>query len=287
MKFAAAFAMGAAMLIAAPAHACVRSVFTETLGKPLSKRAQARYDAQVARRVRAERVARFTAVVRTGRADIATEIADMLIPNVRAVVIDRSSCGEASEYDMLGEIDRATSNEDVFDGTEFEGLDPLANGRLFRADFARDPWACNTEVRGHFAALLRKRLAPAKLDAAYVNLAVEREQFHTEGLFQMPNHFRFYRFTGPLRAPPVVRDGGPDDVLAPGRPIAKIVAKFWANEPIGGDMIMCPVEARDFLARREARLAVVRTWPDYPKLVREAGQRRAARGQPALKETGK
>lgn len=269
---------------AAPASACVNVITNETLGGKQSKRAQAASDAALAKRIKAERIARHTAEVRAGHVDVATEIADMLVPNVRAVLIHRSNCGEADEYDTLGELSMDDANDTVFDGTELEGLDPYTNGPLYRASFARDPRACNAEFRQGFASLLRKRLSFEALNRAYIALATEREQFARPGLFQYPNHFRFYKFAGTLRVPPVVRSGGPSELLDSDRPIARVVAEFWAGAKVGDDTI-CPAEARDFVARREARLAELRTWPDYPKYVREAADRRAARAKPAPVET--
>jgi len=288
VRGAAAIAVGVALLVAAPAHACVRTVFTETLGKPLSKRAQARFDAQVAKQIATERLTRIAAEVREGRVDVAVGLADMLIPNVRAVRIWQNSCGDSNEYDTLGSAKNLWDGSE-FDGTELEGLDPETNGAYYRR-IGYNPGACNVEFRASFAALLRARVRPEVLDQAYIALAFDRGD---------GSYYRYYDFVGEKREPPVKLHGDFSSarakrtpmwkVLDPQGSVGRAVDEFWASvgPRMADDGFVCPRMRAGFFNSREAWLAELRKRPDYQRLVREAAQRRAMRGQPALKETGK
>ena len=101
--------------------------------------------------------------------DIVGALAEMLVPNIRPVPIQRSdSCGASNEIDLA---EGEESVADLLVGTRFADW----AGRYL--DFA-PPWegetigpACNAEFRSRFAAVLRRRLTEPQLREAYLFLA--------------------------------------------------------------------------------------------------------------------
>ena len=260
----------AAAVAAEPATACVWALNKQTIGKPLSKRAHAERDAAQARAVAKERIERIRDDLRTGRVDAATGLADMLIPNIRAVRIDRSDCGDANEYDTLGGLDRQTSN--LFAGTELDGLDPDRFAGFYRQVGDLPGRDCNVEFRARFAAYLRARIDGKSLAQSYVTLANEA---------RIP-YFRYYRFAGDRREPPLVTYGDFTTprarqtalwrVLDPERPIGRSVTAFWdeVGSRVSDDMFACPKAHRDFIDARDAEIARLRARPNYAGLLQQA-----------------
>lgn len=253
----------AAAMAATPgrAEACFYSVMNEHIGpKPTAREAAA------AERDRARQLILSNSRAAQRRLleglDPAGELADMLVPNIEPVHIDRSSCG-------VSEIDWADTGETPYEplaGTAYAGREK----EFYR--IVRD-WGpgmpgpnCNAEFRGLFAEHLRRRLTPAQLKQSYVFLAVRRPG----GAVQ-----RLMVFTGKVRRPPVhwVGSAQIDDWVrrAPsGRALATAIADFWSEmEPrLSGQATSCPTayakwreDQADLVARIEKSLSPGRPMP--------------------------
>lgn len=168
----AATAFCAALPLGNEAAACMWNYPLEVGGsrrteaeRERARAAQARYESRELFRARSAQA--LTALAQGY--DITGALAEMLVPNVRPVPIERSdSCGASNE------IDFAEGEETVADllaGTRFAGW---ADRYL---DFA-PPWegetigpACNAEFRGRFVAVLRRRMTEPQRRDAYLFLA--------------------------------------------------------------------------------------------------------------------
>lgn len=190
----AATAATAAAFPAGEAGACLISVNQFYVGgEPTAaeKRAEARQAAADRLRLLTREAKRKSAE----GADVPRELAEMLVPNVRAEFAESSDCGDG-EVDEAGSVSFARLWEGWLSGTAYAGRETEFEGILRLSASVTGP-ACNSEVRDRFAAYLRRRLTAGQLRDAYVFLLPRR--FHS--LFGYRR--RLMSFAGATRQPPV------------------------------------------------------------------------------------
>ena len=224
--------------------------------------------------VQARRVAAARTDLRTGKLDASTGIADMVIPNVRAVVIGIDSCGVSDEYDQAGRL-RLEDARDVFDNTELEGLDPERFVAFFRNEVTAYQRDCNVQFRSRFASLLRTKARPTRLADDYVTLATARPS---------PT-IRYFDFASDRREPPVKLNAfatspGVAQILGDAKhPINQAMALFWHTEAprLGSDEQVCPHARRTFLRARDAQIEEWRNGHQFARLQVDAARGRTLR----------
>lgn len=210
------------------------------------------------RKASQDRIRHGTRKARRGLAsgmDAAGALAEWTVPNVRPVPIEGTDCGPTNEIDLGADEE---SRDDWLAGTPYAGR-AWEFGDIL--DTYRGPGAtCNAEVRGRFAAHLRRRLTPAQLSEVYVFLAARRSD--------EPIVDRMTAFEGRSRRPPLLWMGsnrlqtlqirGWLRRLPAGRALKSAADQFWAEtEPLLADPgRLCPAataawpSARADLVRR-------------------------------------
>ena len=194
-----------------------------------------------------------------GEVDVAAELAEWLVPNVRPVFVVETSCG------LMGEPDPGAGREtwrtlflDVVAGSPLAEADPDDIGYLARIDEEFSFGApCNAEFRTRFAAFLREQIEAKTLAEAWLFLGARRQS----------DYPRLVSFERSERTPPVrwaianhalaeqvrryVR------VRAAGRAVAAAVDRFWAERSgeLADDMKLCPAERIRWMASRQQVLA--------------------------------
>ena len=207
---------------------------------------------------------------RKGAVDHAAELAELLVPNIRPIFIERSDCGIEGEYDYAnGELTPQSEYRDLVAGTSLAGSDMDEFGRILREDaYAFGP-ACNAEFRRTYAAWLRRSLSPEHLVPAWRFLAARQRMIGTYG----PRYHRLVRFEGGKRVPPVRWEpadfwlrGQIDRAIrftAWGRSLAAAADAFWAEQGprLADDKQACPAafaEWTEFRTRMVARMIAYR-----------------------------
>ena len=119
-----AVTISAAVSAAAEAGACVYLPLVEIGGKlgPAERAAQAR---RMASKLARERLTAAKSAWAAG-ADAPAEIAEMVMPNVRPIPINRADCGPSNEIDLA---DGEEKREDLLRGTKFAGRNCLSASR--------------------------------------------------------------------------------------------------------------------------------------------------------------
>jgi hypothetical protein len=230
---ALAVAMG---ITAGKAEACTYSVMNEEIG-PKRTAEEIAADQERLRREALRQATRAAQRQLAGGADAASGLADMLVPNIHAVHIDKGGCG-------AGEIDWAGSDEAEYDslvGTPYAGREKEFHPIV--SDYGPGTLGplCNAEFRGRFAEHLRRRLTPAQLKASFVFLAARRRHDVVE---------RLMAFEGNGRRPPVRWAVGPQ-IFAwagrhpAGRALSAAIADFWRDSRplLGRPELSCPTAA--------------------------------------------
>lgn len=249
------FFAAVAAATAGKAEACTYSAFTEHIGPRPTAREIADDERNRARQLllrntrdAQRRLARGT--------DPAAELAEMLVPNIEPVHIDRGGCD-------VSEIDWAHSGETPYEplaGTAFAGREK--DFRPIVVDYGPSMLGpdCNAEFRGLFAEHLRRRLTPAQMKRSYVFLAVRRPGGPVQ---------RLMAFRGKVRRPPVhwVADAqihGWARRAPSGRALSRAIADFWREmEPrLSGPATSCPAAFADW--RRDQADLVARIERSIP-----------------------
>ena len=243
LAFTAAF-IATAMPLGAEARACF---YTGVVGQErMSARALARERDRALRQRTRWRGERARAALARG-ADPAALLAEMLVPNVRPVRIERSDCGPENEIDVA---DGEEKPEDWVAGTRYAGQIPDVAGFW---DMYEDPGlsrgaTCNAELRAGFGGHLPPRLAPGELEAAYLFLAARWNG--TDGPDAIRS--RLTAFERQTRRPPVrwsstywreIAQWAERDPA--GMAIMRVSGDFWREtEPLlGDDARICPEAA--------------------------------------------
>jgi len=198
--------------------------------------------------------------------DWAAALAEMLVPNVRPVRLERSDCGPVNEIDL------ASGEETYADwlvGTPFAGAEADFWDILQPHEADMIGHACNAEFRSGFAAYLRRRLASRALRDAYLALAPYWPG--TEG--PEVTRSRLTAFAGTMRGPPLRWAIYGEEqrrvtrwltVNASGRALRGAVDDFWReNGPrLASNAQICPAAAErwpvaraDILRQIAARMA--------------------------------
>lgn len=249
------FFAAAAAAAAGEAQTCTYSAITEHIGPKPTAREIADEERDRARQqlLRNTRAAQRQLAEGT---DPAGELAEMLVPNIEPVHIDRGSCD-------VSEIDWAHTGNRPYEplvGTAFAGRESEFHPIVSDYGPANLGPNCNAEFRGLFAAHVRRRLTPAQLEKTYVFLAVRRPGGPVQ---------RLMAFRGKARRPPVHWAGSAqvDDWVrrAPsGRALSAAIAEFWSEmEPrLSGPATSCPMafakwraDQADLVARIEKSLS--------------------------------
>ena len=259
-----AFSLAAALLLAAvagaPAVACIPLApaclgdRTECRPSPAERRArEQRSSAEQTRRLTLDAIGRL----RRRDANPAAELAEILVPNIRPVRIELTSCGP------IGEIDHAEgreTTESIFaevaaggaDGTDWHDYDDLFG----IDDIYPFGERCNAEYRGRFATHLHRTLSPERLRQAWIFLSARRQRDHSGWL----SYHRLVMFETRARAPPV-RWVFPNEWIRKetlgalrrtgwGRDIQAAADSFWAEHgtDLGDDRRACPAAAAEWAA---------------------------------------
>jgi hypothetical protein len=264
MRWFLASILAAAAIVggAGEASACVYTAVEEVLGEEglsaaeRERRRVAREQQHDREQVRRRAVAAEAALA-TGT-DAARVLADMLVPNVRPVFIEETSCGDRNE------IDHGAGREswrDWLAGTRYEGREGEF-GRIVRDVDANLPGtACNAEFRDRFAGHLRRRLTAAQQREAYLFLAARWPAFDRSTPMA-----RLTAFQGDSRRPPARWSA--DDRLhtqivrwtrrdPAGRTLQRAMDDFWRESaPLFGDYArLCPAAEAEWQTTRAQLLA--------------------------------
>ncbi|HYG46842.1 MAG TPA: hypothetical protein VD846_02775 [Allosphingosinicella sp.] len=276
----AAIALAGTGLAATPASACV-FLAPACLGNSFecnpteSERLaeEKRWSAEATRQWLAEARKRL----RSGQVDFAAELAELLVPNVRPVYIQTTSCG------VIGELDYGAGREG--EEEKFAALTagtPLAGADLdrFRTPLRRAEEdisfgaSCNAEFRRSFAGHLRQSLSPAHLREAWLFLGARQRSSGNYGSL----YHRLISFEDRARTPPI-RWTFADlwlrqqveralRLTAWGRALVPAIDAFWARR--AGDLAdssrVCPAELERWTAMRERLLPKLIEWDSMQRL---------------------
>lgn len=190
-----------------------------------------------------------------GAAGGAKALAELLVPNVRPVPIERSDCGPMNEVDFA---DGEEEPNDLLMGTPYAGRADQYTDIFWSYDGKRPGAMCNAEVRDRFAVHLRRRLTPEALREAYVFLGARRPSANLT--------VRMTAFDGRSRRPPLrwmARDARTDEQVRrwlrhqpAGRALKSATDEFWAGaEPMLADSsLLCPAAVAAWPAERAVLL---------------------------------
>ena len=266
-----------ASFAAAPASACL--IYSPTCvgdreacnPTPAQRRAQEKLASEEETR---RRLIDARARMARGEADPAAELAELLVPNIRPVWLEHSSCGPEGEVDYgKGRVTEQTDYENLVSGTPLEGSEIGEFARIVRSELYSLGPECNTEFRRTFATFLRSSLSGANLEQAWLFLGA-RHRPH--GAF-LPRFRRLVSFKGDSRAPPIrwmfENEWLEKQVAAAlrrtawGRSLSAATDAFWTRHSSGlqENQRACPEAAADWeelrrqlipqmLAQREERL---------------------------------
>lgn len=226
------------------------------------KRSEAELFAAARRQVRLEtrqRYERRAALAQAAAAhgiDAPAVLAEMLVPNIRPVVIQRSDCGPWNEVDAAaGEA----SYDEWLAGTPYAGAASNFWDILEPHEAEMIGPACNAEFRRRFADYLRRRLSAGVLRDAYLVLAPY--WVGTDG--PDATRGRLTAFAGDTRRAPVRWTIGGDEEARvarwlkrdpSGRLLQETLRDFWReSEPLlASEALACPsAAARWPVARAE------------------------------------
>ena len=249
------------MVGAAEASACVYLPVVE-LGDRASKREWAAEKRRFAREASRRKVVVAKQALADG-ANAPLEIAEMVIPNVRPIFIERSSCGVENEIDLA---DGEAKFDDWLSGSDFAGRSDELLGVLRNFDGEWLGAGCNAEVRARFAALLGRRMTNKQIRDAYLFLAVRRAD-------TKPTR-RAMAFEGTTRRPPVrwideeIRRWA--DRKASGRTLQQAIAQFWSEqEPLLADTDkLCPTAAARWRADQSRLFTLIEARLERRKALR-------------------
>lgn len=231
-KFFCALALATAAM-AGSAEACVYSVSEEWIGpKPTAEEIAA--ERKAFRRAALRQSTREAQRQLASGVDAAGELAEMLVPNIQPVYIERGGCG-------AGEVDWAGSAEPRYEplaGTPYAGRE--AEFHPLVSDYGPGTLShyCNAEFRGRFAEHLRRRLTRAQLGGSFTFLAARRRPAVVE---------RLMAFKGRTRLPPVQWVADPEIVAwarrhPSGRALSAEIAAFWSETgpQVASPELACP-----------------------------------------------
>jgi hypothetical protein len=201
----AALALPAAGLAAAPGQACVFNAVAcvgpslECHPSEAERRAEERHWSAEATRLR---LIEARNRLRDGEVDLAADLAELLVPNIRPIHTDFSDCGPEGEIDQgKGRETEESLFQALTAGTALAGAssEPFI-GILRRTD---EDYAfgtsCNAEFRQSFAGSLRRSLTAAQLRDSWLFLTARQR---SQGPYGAIYH-RLVSFAGQTRAPPL------------------------------------------------------------------------------------
>lgn len=256
---------------ATPASACVWTAVTCVgPGCPQTeaqRRAQARHWSGIETRRRSSQAHRR---LRAGSVDFGAELAELLIPNVRPIYTDFSSCGPEGEIDHgAGRETQEYLFQRLAAGTPLAGANRAQYSPYIRQDgISSFGTPCNAEFRAGFAAYLRTRVDPLQLRRAWLFLGARQRE---RGLYGSLYH-RLMSFQRDARTPPanwiLADEWLYAEVLrfverdAAGRAIAAAVQGFWIERggSLGDDAAVCPAATSAWSAERERLVAGALAW---------------------------
>lgn len=253
---------------AAPAAACVYhpiTCFGDSIAcnpSPLKRLAQERnLSAAETRRRLVEGKAKLLA----GKVDPAAELAELLVPNIRPVWAEMTSCGRSGEIDFGdGELGRDSLYRALVAGTALAGKDPEFFAEvLHRSEaYPLEP-LCNAEFRQAFARYIGQAVPAEHLREAWLFLGARQRPTDSFG----DRYHRLVRFEAGGRAPPVrwiLADRWLDVQVARalartawGRSLTAAMDSFWAEAGarVGEDSKACPVAYAEWARVRERVVA--------------------------------
>lgn len=255
------------MVFPSPAHACVLIPVPE-----ISRGEKRHWSRQQTRALTREANARLI----SESVNFAAELAELLVPNVRPIRLEWSSCGPAGETDFAGGI-RGVSDIVADMGGEprlahIDSTDYFSVIRQFDGETILGQ-SCNSEFRSKFSAFLKKNMTEDDLRSAWRFLTARKRNRATFG----PVYTRLMTFDRGSRWPPV-HWWGQDEWIREdidrfvkkdisGRRLAEQISAFWAErEPsLEVDESVCPQTSE---AVRRDRMALV------DKILQERERRR-------------
>jgi hypothetical protein len=212
----------------------------------------------------------------SGDVNVIQELAEILVPNIRPIRLEYSSCGPEGEIDFAGGVDEI--HEGVSDDPRLKGFDLHSYRPLFR-DFDGETMlgpSCNAEFRGHFAMWLRTNLTDDELRTTWLYLFPRTRQHGSYGSL----YHRLISFDRHTRRPPMrwwhydqwiakdIERFSKDSVV--GRRLGQVMSVFWAQqEPIlGSDEAICPKAHATWRTDRERLINMIVAERDTRALLR-------------------
>lgn len=244
-------------MIPATAGACVRTPLPAQ--SESERRAWSREQTRDRSQEASERLA-------SGDVDVVGELAELLVPNIRPVLIERSSCGPEGEIDFA-------DGEPRFLGMELRSDYRLRNvgSRTFRNAVVNSTIGssfggmCNSEFRRRFADWLESELSEEDLRDSWRFLVARKRE---RGLFGSI-YGRLMAFDRNTRQPPV-RWVGADQWISrdierfvsrrsTGRSLATAISGFWAanSELLVSDELACPTTSQEWEEEKERLVSAI------------------------------
>lgn len=215
-----------------------------------------------------------------GQVDVAKELSEILVPNVRPVRLTYSSCGPEGEIDFAGSADASNdglSNDRRLNDLDLSDYRPVV--REFDGDTVLGP-SCNAEFRDRFAMFLRTKLNEDELRAAWLFLVPRTRQNGTYGSV----YHRLISFDLSTRRPPI-RWWGQDEWIRKdidrfnektvlGRRLGEAMSAFWTQqEPLlASDESVCPHAQANWRNDRERLIDTILRERDARMLRRKQRQ---------------
>jgi hypothetical protein len=212
--------------------------------------------------------------------NFASELAEILVPNIRPVRLSYSSCGPEGEIDFAGGADE--KSDGLTDDTRLKGVD-LSDFRRVLREFDGETLlgpSCNAEFRGRFATWLRTKLADNELRTTWLFLTARTRERGTYGSV----YHRLMSFDVSTRRPPI-RWWGQDEWIrkdidrfnkknAVGPRLSNAMSAFWAQqEPtMASDELVCPQAVASWQNDRERLIDTILRERDARMLRRKQRQ---------------
>ena len=264
-------------LFAGSANACSPSLRRSSVSANPTEQAEWQKQIEQDRKAAAQAQRKeFRDGLRTGKIDSAKALAELLIPNVREWIADRSDCSPEADGDgpQMSMQDMLVA---AFAGSELHGLSGNTLSDIVTPSFRRgqlDAYnsRCNAELRARFADRLRLAVSRRERDDALLLLSNVGER--RAGYFHFVDAKRVTRPVAATSSPAMA------EMLADRRhPVTRALEGFWADAlpQLGSPELTCPAAHAQFIADRDVELQRLRRKKSYSSYVERAARERGQR----------
>ena len=183
-----------------------------------------------------------------GGVDSARELAEILVPNVRPIRLEYSSCGPEGEIDFAGSTDAPFATVLTDPRLKSLRLSEFAHlVRDFDGEIVLGP-ACNAEFRDRFSIFLHSKFNEDELRAAWLYLTPRTRHNGTYGSV----YHRLISFDRGTRRPPIIWRGENEwirediDRFKKKNPVGQrldaAISEFWIEQQLllDSDELVCP-----------------------------------------------